>query len=244
MRPDLCNVSNIIFVGLSIFFRHHLDVPGIGNWFTRSNSLVEILLEVIHGASLDLSDLFWKKRLVLEVRFNVIFHKEGFTLGIHPFKCVSAESIHMTVSIRDSTVRKQEHDVLDTLRSEADEVPGHIWISAISLWISFSTVDNIRKLNRISDEEKWSIVSYYIIIALFCIELDSKPSWISICVRETSFTKSCWESYCDWGSFANSIQEFSFCPLWATLRSLEVSVCARSNCVYDSLWDSFSVKLC
>jgi hypothetical protein len=36
---------------------------------------------------------------------------------------MSAEAIHVAISIRDSSFRKEEHDVLDALRVEADEVP-------------------------------------------------------------------------------------------------------------------------
>ena len=144
----------------------------------------------------------------------MIFDKECFVLLIDPFIWVRAESVHVSIAIRDSSLREEEHNILNTNRVQGNEVPWHVGVSHVSLWVSLSRVDNIRELNRILDKKEWCIVADEIDDSLFGVKLDSESSWVTIGVWKTFFSQCCRESYTNWCLFSLSIQEFSLSIFW------------------------------
>lgn len=127
---------------------------------------------------------------------------------------------------------------------EADEIPGHVRVSNVSLWISLSAVDNIRELHWIPDEEEGSIIANKITDTIFSVELNSEPSRISISIGKSTLSKCGRKSNHSWSTFSLSIQEFGFRPLAAAISQFKVSISARSHCMHHTLWDSLSIKLC
>jgi len=51
---------------------------------------------------------------------------DSFPLVIHQLKRVTSISIHVLVSIRNTTITKQEAHLMSGLRTQSDEVPEHI----------------------------------------------------------------------------------------------------------------------
>ena len=140
---------------------------------------------IVSSGFFNLLHLVRKKILHTDISLKVVLYKECLSFIIHPFKCVSREPIHMSVSIWNTTLTIEEHNVLDWFRSITNEVPWHIRISDICLWVSISTVDNIRELNRISNEEERSVIADPVTDSIFCVKFNCESSWISVCVRET-----------------------------------------------------------
>jgi hypothetical protein len=92
------------------------------------------------------------------------------------------EPIHMAVSIADSSLRKEEHNVLNANWSRCDEVPRHVGVAHIGLRVSLSGVDNVGELNGILNKEEWCIVAHKINNAFFCVKFDSETTRIAISV--------------------------------------------------------------
>lgn len=51
-----------------------------------------------------------------------------FTLIIDQFECVRPIAIHVTITVRSTTVREKEGDLMRSLRPQTDKVPKHVRI--------------------------------------------------------------------------------------------------------------------
>ena len=69
----------------------------------------------------------------------------------------------MPVAVWNATVREKEAHLMDSLRTKANEVPKHVWISKMSGWVTFLSMNEARKQDWIAQEEDWSIISYQVL---------------------------------------------------------------------------------
>lgn len=67
--------------------------------------------------------------------------------------------VHETIAIRDSTVAEMEQQLVSRLRAQRHEVPEHIGVLQVSLWISFLRVDEAWEEHRVANEEDRRIVA-------------------------------------------------------------------------------------
>lgn len=115
-------------------------------------------------------------------RFEVVFHVVTGTGLVHPDESVRRITIHVPVSIGSSAVRHQDCHLMQRFRRLTPEVPHHIVGFAVGLRVSLLGVDEVRELNRVSDEENWSIVSNHVVVAFFCVEFKCESSGIARCI--------------------------------------------------------------
>lgn len=141
----------------------------------------------------------------------MIFNIENFVLIVDPFIGMRAKAMHVTISIRSTSVWEKNRDLMKSFRTQTPKVPYHIGISYVSLRISLLAMNKVRKLYWILNKENWSIIAYHVKVSLFCVKFKSKASGISLCIRRAFFTSYSWESSKQWSSFANSIEELCFC---------------------------------
>ena len=118
----------------------------------------------------------------------MIFYKEYLACLVDPFKSVSTISIHVSISIRNASVGEQNCDLMNCLRQVLPKSKDHIQVSNISDWASLLCVDIVWEFHWIVDEEKWSIVSNYIVVSFLSVKLNSKTSWVSYCISSSSLS--------------------------------------------------------
>jgi len=57
--------------------------------------------------------------------------------------------------------------------------------------LRLSSVNNVRELHRILNEENWDIITHNIPVALFSVELDSEATNIADCVSGAAAPQHC-----------------------------------------------------
>ena len=72
---------------------------------------------------------------------------------------MASVAIHVAVAIGDASVTEKKGDLVGCLTSKGDEVPEHIWVLEVGLWISFLCVDKAWEENWVTDEENWCVVA-------------------------------------------------------------------------------------
>ena len=117
-----------------------------------------------------------------------------------------------------------------------------VWILHILERTSLLRVDEIWKLEWIIDEKYWSVVPNQIIISLFGIEFDSEASWVSECIRSSSFSSHSRKPCKHWCLLSNTVQKRCLCILADVLLDLKYSMSSRPNRMHNSLRNSFSIK--
>jgi hypothetical protein len=95
--------------------------------------------------------------------------------------------VHETVAIGNAAITEQEHHLVRRLGTERDEVPEHIGILQVRLWVSLLRVDEAWEENGIANEEDWRIVAHNVPDAIIGVELHGKASGIASCVGRATF---------------------------------------------------------
>jgi hypothetical protein len=119
------------------------------------------------------------------VSLEMILHIVYITLFINPLVGMGTVSIHMSETIRSTAIREENSNLVKSLWAITPEIPSHVWIFAVILWISLLTVDEVWELDWILDKENRGVISDHIVITLFSVKLNCKSSWISISISST-----------------------------------------------------------
>lgn len=71
---------------------------------------------------------------------------------------------------------------------ETEEVPDHVRVLEVGLWVSLLSVDEVRELLWVSDEEYRGVVSNHVPVALFRIKLYCESSGVSFSISTALFS--------------------------------------------------------
>ena len=85
-------------------------------------------------------------------------------------------------------------------------------------------MNKIWKFNWISNKEYRCIISCHIPISFFCVEFNSKASWISFCISWAFLSSYCRKSSKNWCSLSNCIENFCFAKLCYISSYFKISV--------------------
>jgi hypothetical protein len=194
VRDDLSHVKDVELVGFSSFFGNELDIPCPRWEVALLNVLEQILLREIFISTCHCCRFFGSKIFNALVGLEVIFDIVDLSLVIYPFVSVRAVSIYMSVTIRSTSVREKNGDLVERLRSVGPEIEHSVGISQVGLRVSLLGVKEVRELHWVLNEENWSIVANHIVVAFFSVKLDGKSSGVSSAVSGASFTSYSGES--------------------------------------------------
>jgi hypothetical protein len=104
-------------------------------------------------------------------------------------------------------------------------------------------VNEIRKFDRVSDEEHRGVITNHIPIAFFSVELDSKTTRIALSISRSLLASNSRETSEDRCALANSIKELSFTEISHIVGGFKVAPCTSSLSMNYSFRDTFSVEV-
>jgi hypothetical protein len=122
------------------------------------------------------------------------------------------------------------------------EIENHVVAFKIGLRVSLLGVDEVGELDRVSDEENWSVVADHVIVAFFGVEFHCKSSRISLCISAALFTSDSGESREERCSLSNAFVMLGLAVLGNVMCDFEIAPGAGTFSVYNSFRDSFSVE--
>ena len=80
---------------------------------------------------------------------------------------------------------------MESFGGVAPEVKGHVGVLHSSLRISLLTVDKVRELYWVFDEEDRGVIANHIVIALLSVEFYGEPARITVTIVSSTFTSHC-----------------------------------------------------
>jgi hypothetical protein len=98
---------------------------------------------------------------------------------------MAIETIHLSVGGRGSTVTEEDSYLMCRFRVIGQEIPKYIGILQVCARITLLGVNEVRELDRITDEEDWSIVHNKIAVSFLRVKLYSKSTGIASCIGRT-----------------------------------------------------------
>ena len=188
--PYLGNIIDVKSVLFTVCKRHNLHVPSPGwevallNVFEKV-SRGEIFVILSHLSSFCSGEVFDSL-----ISLEVVLNKECLALIIDPLVGVGAVAVHVAISVWCSSVGEEDHDLVKGLRREGPEIPCHLLLLDACLRVSLLAMNEVWKLDWISDEENRCVVSDHVIVAFFSVELDRKSTRISVTIVGTTLTSN------------------------------------------------------
>jgi hypothetical protein len=113
MGPDLGDIENVPFVLETIFEGHDLDIEGPGGTFAGGNMVEKISSGKIWVFSFQFGGRFQGEVLNADVSLNVNLDPELVTLFIDPLVGVATITIHMSETIRSTSVTVKDGNLVD-----------------------------------------------------------------------------------------------------------------------------------
>jgi hypothetical protein len=98
---------------------------------------------------------------------------------------MAIETIHLSVGGRGSTVTEENSHLMGRFRVIGQEIPKDIGILQVCARITLLGVNEVGELDRITDEEDWSVVHNKIAVSFLRVKLDSKSTGIASCISRT-----------------------------------------------------------
>lgn len=184
--PDVGEVEDVDLLGLPellcLLWCHGLDFECPFWEIAFGDGLVEVFLRVVWGV---VGRVFLGDELDALLGLHVELTVYPFAVFVDELDCVSQVSVHMSVSIGDTAIAHQDHDLMNRLWVLGQVIPKRrrvISVREMSRWIPLLRMDKIRKLGRVAQEENRGIIGNQIPVPLVGSELDGESSRVASAV--------------------------------------------------------------
>jgi len=188
LRPDLGDVERIFGTAGRLRLAHHLDAelpPGELAPLDRMEKIPLRIIGIAAGKACCLARMQVSDPLhALEVEL----HPVPLAFTIDQAEGVTAEAVHEPITIGDATIGKQDGDLMQRLGRVRPEIPHHLRALQIAPWVTLLRMDEIRKFQRIADEEDRRVVTHQVPIAFLGIELHREAARITLGIRGAALT--------------------------------------------------------
>lgn len=246
LGPDLGCVENVELKVVLLGLWDNLDTK-VPLWIGLVlNGFPQILTVEVRILTGQLQSFIPDKTVDTQVRGEVELDKVAFTLGVHQSVCVDTKALHHSVRTGNGSIRLSPGEHVGGFCVEELEVPevvvGSLSLRNLVVWFWLSSVNDIRELDSILDEEDGDVVSDNVPVALFCVELDCESTNITNSIGATTATKDCRETKEDWSGAGGVGQDTSRSDIFRAFKELEGAVCSSSSSVNYSFGNTFVIE--
>lgn len=193
VRPNVGQIEDVNLLLLPEFFGlfggHGLPFYSPRGTVAAVNRFKEILLGVVWR--LRLRFLLCQELCAL-LRLHVHLTVDPLAFLVDKFESVAGVSVHEAVTVRDAAVTHENHHLVDRLGVIREVIPEHcragqrlarsaenriaryilVGTSQVRGRVTLLSVNEMRELGRITQEEHWGVICNHIPVALLCAELD------------------------------------------------------------------------
>ncbi len=178
-RPDLGVIERIPFELGVLVVVHDLHEHVPLREVLALDGFEEVLRRRPEILRLDLAGFFGREAGQTATRMEVILDEHSAAVGVHHLVGVHAEAFHVAVRGRNAARAEQVRQHVHRFGRLAHEVEDPVRFLAEGDRIGLERVDDIRKLDRVADEEDREVIADQVPVAVFRIELDGKPARIA-----------------------------------------------------------------
>jgi hypothetical protein len=105
------------------------------------------------------------------------------TVLFDEFISVARVAMLMVITIRGSTIGKEDHDLVDRLGVLREVIPEHVCILQVGLRVPLLGVDEVGELGRVPNEEHRGVVEDPVKVALARLQLNGKSTGVTGGIR-------------------------------------------------------------
>ena len=135
---------------------------------------------------------------------EVEFDPDTFIGGIDHREGMAAEKVHVAEALRDAAVGHDDGDLMQRLRQQRPEIPIVVRAAQPGARVALDRMVEVRKPQRIAEEEDRRVVADDVPVALLGIELEGGAANVAFCVGRAALTGDGREARRTWASACRS----------------------------------------
>jgi len=212
-------------------------------WVLTLLDLFEELLVVnVWVLSSQLDSFFLSVEVSSLVGTDVDLNVLPLSLVVDELESVTRVSVLKIVSLWDTTVSHENHDLMNGFWVLRQVIPEHVVVLQVGLRITLLSVNEVWELGWVTKEEDWSVVEDPVEVTFLSSHLDRESTRITSSVWRSRFPTNSRETHgqrslLSWG------EELCAREVGNVMSGLEDTMSSSSLCVYDSFWNSLSVEV-
>jgi len=244
LRPGLGQVEDVVTELLGLLGSHDLDVEGPRRELSLLDRFEEILVREVGVLSGHLSSFLVREGLDTLVGLVVELDVDERTVLLDELVGVSRVTIHESVSVRrSSTVGEENGELMERFRVLRGVVPEVVGILQVSLGITLLSVNEVRELHRVAEEEDGSVVVNLVPVSVLGTKLDGETTRVTGGIGRSTLTSNSRESSgADLGTDFG--EELGAGEVRDVVSNFEGTVSSSSLSVNDTFGNTFAIKVC
>ena len=214
---------------------------------TRLDTLPQIATVEIRISAGNLHRFVPHQRMRAGCRIPVEFDIYRFPRVIDKTKGVNAKALHGGKAAGNRAVRHLPHQHVGGFRHQGHEIPESVvragGLRHLVVRLGLDGMHQVRKLDRILNEEHRHVVAHNVPVALIGIKLDGKPAHVARGVFRAAFAGHGGKSHehrCDLAGF---LERRRLGVLGQRLVAFEIAVRTGTPRMHDTFWNALMVKV-
>ena len=247
LGDELGRIENIEIETVGKFLVEELEVQLPFREIAGLDGVPKIAPVEVRIGAVDLDRLVPDHRLHAELRLPDEFDEGGFVLRIDQPEGVHAKALHEAEGARDGPVGHDPHDHVHRFRGQADEVPEiivrRLRLRKGAVGLGFHRMNDVRKLDRVLDEEDRDVVADEIPVSFLGIEFDGEAAHVARQVERTFRTGDGREPHEDGRFLAGALEDVGAGICGKRFIGLEIAVRAIAARMNDALRNALMVEM-
>lgn len=243
MGPDLGQIKDVVTEMLCLFRSHGLDIDSPRWVFTLLNSIEHLLSAVVRVLSREAGGCLVIESLEATIGTAVDLYVYEGAISLAPLESVARISVLVEDAIRSSTVREEDHHLVDRLWVLGEVIPEHSGVLEMCLRVPLLGVDEVREFGRVTYEEDGSVVKDPIPITFLGPELDGETARVTSSVGGPRFTTDGGETGGDANLLPGTLEEGLRGNVTQVMGDFKISVGTSTFGVDDTLWDTLAIEV-
>jgi hypothetical protein len=183
------------------------------------------------------------------------------TIVLEPLEGMAGVTVHVVVTVRSSTIRKKDHDLVNGLwvlgevvlrlgvqslsseNSLGSKYPKHVRVLQMGLGMPLLSVNKVGEFGGVTDEEDGGVIEDPIPVTLISSELDGEATGVASGIGRARFTTDSGETDCCADSLSHRPQQRLRSDVTEIMGDLEVTVSTSTFGMDNSLRNALSVKV-
>jgi len=165
------------------------------------------------------------------------------TIVLEPLEGMAGVTVHVVVTVRSSTIRKEDHDLVNGLWVLGEVVPKHVRVLQMGLGMPLLSVNKVGEFGGVTDEEDGGVIEDPIPVTLISSELDGEATGVASGIGRARFTTDSGETDCCADSLSHRPQQRLGSDVTEIMGDLEVTVSTSTFGMDNSLRNALSVKV-
>ena len=243
MAPCLGYVERILLILLCLLLGHNLEIHFPTRKVAPLYGAEQITLMTLAVFCYNGCRLFVGQVLYTLLGEKMELDPHAFALRINQTIGMGTEAVHVSVGCRDATVGHDDGDLVKSLRQHSPEVPVVLRRTHIGVRIALHRMIEVRKLQRVANEEHRGVIAHKVPIALVGVELNGETADVAFGIGCPTFACNGRETHKDVGLLANMGEDTGTGISGYIMSDGEMAKSATPLCVHTTFGYDFAVEV-